>query len=171
MSVPVSFVLAVAENGVIGANGDMPWRLSTDLRRFKKLTDGTPMVMGRKTFESIGKPLPGRTSIVVTRNTDWKGDGAIVAHSADAALDLALSIAEEQGAKTVSVVGGGEIYRQLLGRADVLHVTRVHASPPGDAYFADPDPVEWALVSSEAFAATEVDSAPTTYCIYERKDR
>lgn len=120
------FVLARADNGVIGVDGRLPWRLPEDLRRFKALTMGTPMVMGRKTFESFPAPLPGRRHIVLTRDRAWSAAGAEVAHDVEAALALA-------GEGDVTVVGGAEIYALLLDRADRIELTEVHCAPDGDA--------------------------------------
>ena len=123
--VMVSIIAAVAENGVIGNGGTMPWRLSTDLRRFKALTLGKPVIMGRRTFESIGKPLPGRTNIVVSRRSDYRPEGVTVAASLDDALAEARSAALRAGLNEVFVIGGGEIYRAALPRADWLHITGI----------------------------------------------
>ncbi|MFD0917627.1 dihydrofolate reductase [Pseudahrensia aquimaris] len=167
--VDVSIVVAAAENGVIGADGDMPWRLSTDLQRFKKLTLGKPMIMGRKTFDSIGKALPGRTSIVVTRDSEWQAEGVVAVGSLDKAFDLALEIANADGVDELCVVGGGQIYAQAMDRADVLHVTTVHASPQGDTVFPAIDLAVWQAVHEEPVPAGEKDSATTTYRVYRRK--
>lgn len=109
MSVRISIVVAVAENGIIGADGDMPWQLSTDLKRFKALTLGKPMIMGRKTFEAIGKPLPGRTSIVVTQDKSWQAAGVVPVQSLEAAIELANEIALAAGVDELCVVGGGNL--------------------------------------------------------------
>ncbi|KQN91024.1 diacylglycerol kinase [Sphingomonas sp. Leaf231] len=122
----ITFVLARADNGVIGVDGRLPWRLPADLKRFKALTMGMPMVMGRKTFESFPAPLPGRRHIVLTRDRGWSAAGAEVAHDVAGALALA-------GAGDVTVVGGAEIFAQFLDRADRIELTEVHASPVGDA--------------------------------------
>ncbi|WP_028967679.1 dihydrofolate reductase [Sphingomonas phyllosphaerae] len=122
----IIFVLARADNGVIGVDGRLPWRLPADLRRFKALTMGTPMVMGRKTFESFPAPLPGRRHIVLTRDRGWSAEGAEVAHGVEEALALA-------GEGDVTVVGGAEIYALLLARADRIELTEVHCAPEGDA--------------------------------------
>ncbi|MEG8037975.1 dihydrofolate reductase [Sphingomonas sp. LR60] len=124
----IIFILARADNGVIGVDGRLPWRLPEDLKRFKALTMGTPMVMGRKTFESFPAPLPGRRHIVLTRDRNWSAAGAEVAHDVEAALALAGA-----GAGDISVVGGAEIYALLLDRADRIELTEVHCSPDGDA--------------------------------------
>lgn len=165
----VSIVVAVAENGAIGASGDMPWKLSTDLKRFKALTMGKPMIMGRKTFESIGMALPGRVSIVVTRDKDWQAEGTVPVSSIEAGMALAAQIAEGSGQEEIVVVGGGEIYRQSIHHADVLHVTHVHARPDADTFFPDIDPAIFQEVSREEVPVGEKDSASTTYVVYERK--
>lgn len=161
--------VAVAENGVIGREGEMPWKLSTDLKRFKAETMGKPVVMGRKTFESIGRPLPGRLNIVVTRNPDWRAEGVETVRS----LDDALALARVRGrcmaaADEICVVGGGEIYRQAIDRADRLHVTHVLASIDGDTRFPAIDPVRWRAVESEDHPAGEKDSHATRHVVYER---
>ncbi len=171
MTVPLVIVVAVAENGVIGSSGDMPWRLSSDLKRFKILTMGKPMIMGRKTFESIGKPLPGRISVVVTRDKNCQADGAVVVNDTGAAVDVSQELAAGQGANEVAVVGGGEIYRQLIDRCEVLHVTQVHAQPDGDTLFPEIEPDQWQLESEEDIPKSDADSAATTYRIYRRKAR
>ena len=123
----ITLVLAVAENGVIGSHGAIPWRISDDLKRFKQLTLGKPVVMGRKTWDSLPKkPLPGRTNIVVTRRHDWTAEGAVVVHSLDDIL---------AGSSDVSVIGGGEIYREALPHADRIELTEVHRDFAGDALF------------------------------------
>ena len=169
MSVPVWIVVAAAENGVIGMDGDMPWHLSTDLKRFKALTLGKPMIMGRKTFESIGKPLPGRTSIVVTRDAEWQSPGAVSVSSTEQALLVAQQIAHAEKAEAVCVVGGGQIYAQTIKLADVLHVTRVAAHPDGDTHFPDIDVDVWKEISSEDIPAGERDTAATCYLIYQKR--
>jgi dihydrofolate reductase len=122
----IIFILARADNGVIGVDGRLPWRLPEDLKRFKALTMGTPMVMGRKTFESFPAPLPGRRHIVLTRDRNWSAAGAEVAHDVETALTRA-------GAGDISVIGGAEIFALLLDRADRIELTEVHCSPDGDA--------------------------------------
>jgi dihydrofolate reductase len=138
----VTLVAAVGRNGVIGRHGDLAVRISEDLRRFKTLTMGHPMVMGRKTWDSMGGPLPGRRSIVVTRDPSWRADGAEVAHAVPAALDLA-------GSGPVFVVGGGEVYGQTLELADALELTEVDQDLEGDVFFPAMDPAAWAEVSRE----------------------
>ena len=168
--VKMSLIVAVAENGVIGADGDMPWKLSTDLKRFKSLTMGKPMVMGRKTFESIGKPLPGRTMIVVTRDRQWQSPGVVVVNSVSDAIAVAEKIASAEGQNEICVIGGGEIYRQTMPTADVLHYTIVHAAPVGDTKFPDIDRDQWKEEMREEIPYGERDSAATTYVVYSRID-
>jgi dihydrofolate reductase len=177
----ITLVVAVAQNGVIGRNGDMPWRLSSDLKRFKALTMGAPVIMGRKTFESIGRPLPGRLNIVVTRDYDWAADGAMRVGSLDAAVELAaahLDSAEPDPAEPeadlpdeVFVIGGGEIYAQAMGLADRLCVTHVLADIGGDTRFPQIDPDEWEAVERVEMPAGEKDSHPTRYVEYQRLAR
>jgi dihydrofolate reductase len=138
---PVTIVAAVACNGVIGLDGDIPWHLPDDLRRFKEMTMGGTLVMGRKTYESIGRPLPGRRTIVISRNPDLRIDGVETASS----LDEALAMADDS---EIFVVGGGEIYRQALDVADALEITEVDLEPEGDTYFPPIGP-EWRTVARE----------------------
>lgn len=163
----IGIYVAVARNGVIGNEGEMPWRLSSDLKRFKAITMGKPVVMGRKTWESIGKPLPGRRNIVVTRNRDFRANGADVAASLPEALDMAQS----QQAEEVAVIGGGEIYRQAMEMADTLHVTHVEAELEGDTHFPIIDPAVWQPLLRESVPAGERDTYATEYVVYERQNR
>ena len=142
----------------------MPWRLSTDMRRFKRLTMGKPVIMGRKTFASIGKALPGRANIVLTRGGGRPPEGVLYA----ASLDAAIAIAAAQGEGEAMVIGGGTVYAETIDRADRLYITRVDAAPEGDTYFPPIDPTVWKGISSEAVGAGEKDSAPTTFVVYER---
>lgn len=167
----VSIMVAVAENGVIGRDGGLPWRLSSDLKRFKALTIGKPVVMGRKTFESIGKALPGRHCLVVTRDRSFRADGVDTAASLDEAIRLATVRARcaPGGADAVCVIGGGEIYRQAMPLADRLYVTHVLAAPDGDTTFPPIDPAIWETVSSEDHPAGDKDSHPTRFVVYARR--
>ncbi|MCF2488259.1 dihydrofolate reductase [Dyadobacter sp. CY347] len=135
----ISIIVAVSENGVIGKDNQLLWRLPDDLKRFKQLTLGHPMIMGRKTFESIGKPLPGRTSIVITSQKDYDVEGVLVAHSLDEALDMARNAEESEA----FVIGGGEIYKLAMPLADRLYVTEVETNIDGDTFFAITDPDAW----------------------------
>ena len=136
---PLAIVVAVADNGVIGRDNRLIWRLRSDLRRFRDLTWGKPMIMGRKTYQSIGKPLPGRETVVVTRDRCFSEAGVHVAHDVDAAIAVANELGETLGASEISVVGGSEIYRAALPRVERLYLTLVHAEPDGDTVFPDLD--------------------------------
>ena len=139
----IVFHYAVADNNVIGLDNDMPWHVSTDLKRFKAMTMGKPLVMGRRTFQSIGKPLPGRTNIVITRDDTFSPDGVHVVKSIDDALEFAISKAKADGVDEVAVIGGGTIYNALWDRADRLYVTHVHAKPDGDTFLPSIDQDVW----------------------------
>lgn len=162
----ISILAAVADNGVIGRDGKLPWHLSDDLRRFKRLTMGHTIVMGRGTWESIGRPLPGRRTIVVTRQPQYRvdADGMEVA----ASLDDALRIAEAAGDDEVFIVGGAEIYRLALPRADRLELTRVHGSVAGDTYFPEVDWRQWRLADSETHDMDDRNDYGYSVQIYER---
>jgi dihydrofolate reductase len=169
MSVPVAMIAAVGENGVIGSDGAIPWRLPTDFAHFKRTTLGKPLIMGRKTFESIGKPLPGRTNIVVTRQQNYQPDGVTVFHGLAAALDHAQAIAAADGADEVMIGGGGEIYREAMPVAERLYVTHVAASPDGDARFPPIDYNQWEVEAEPEVLRTERDSADFTVKVYRRR--
>lgn len=167
----VAIYVAIAEGGVIGSGGGMPWRLSTDLKRFKAATMGKPVVMGRKTWDSFPKrPLPGRTNIVITRNPKFAAEGAEVVGSLADAMTLARVRARcAPGVDEICILGGGEIYRQAMPIADTLHVTHVLAKVEGDTLFPPIDANSWEVVSSEEFPAGENDTYPTRYTVYVRK--
>jgi len=135
----LSIIVAVSENGIIGLDNQLIWRLPDDLKRFKKLTLGHPMIMGRKTFESIGKPLPGRQSIIVTRDKDFSFEGTIVVHSVQEAIEVAKKIETEEA----FIIGGGDIYRQVQGNCDRLYITEVHTQTQGDTFFQIEKPELW----------------------------
>lgn len=168
MSVRVAIIAAVAENGVIGASGDMPWRIPSDFAHLKRVTMGKPLIMGRKTFESIGKPLPGRTNIVVTRQTGYQPDGVIVVSDLESALTHAKTIAETDGVDEVVIFGGAEIYRQGMPLADRLYITHVALAPEGDTYFPEIDPEVWTIVETPPIEKSEKDSAAYIIHNYER---
>lgn len=163
--------VAIAENGVIGRDNGLPWRLSSDMKRFKEMTMGKPVVMGRKTWESFPRrPLPGRLNIVLTRSDGFEAGGAEVVAGLEDAIDLARERGREMpGADEVCILGGGEVYRQALPLADRLYVTHVLASVDGDTRFPGIDPVKWELVHSEDHPAGEKDSHATRYAVYERR--
>jgi dihydrofolate reductase len=142
----ISLILARADNGVIGDKGGLPWRLPDDLRRFKALTIGKPIIMGRKTWESLPrKPLPGRTNIVVTRHRDFAAEGAVVVHSLEEALDRA----QQKNPVEIMVIGGAEIFAAALPRADRVHLTEIHAEPDGDVRFPAFAPQQWREIARE----------------------
>ena len=162
----IALIAAVAENGVIGDRQKLPWRLSSDQRRFRQLTLGKPVVMGRKTFAAIGRALDGRVNIVVSRGGDV-APGALAAGNLPDALALAARHAGPGG--EVMVIGGGEIYAEAIGRADRLYITHVAAAPDGDTRFPPIDPAVWRPVSREEVPAGAKDSAATTFVVYERR--
>jgi dihydrofolate reductase len=162
----VIFVVAMAENRVIGKDNAMPWHVRSDLKRFKALTWGKPMIMGRKTYLSIGKPLPGRESIVVTTDPDFHAEGTHVVHSTEAALERARQLAVELRSDAIAVIGGGDIFRQMLGEAHRIHVTEIHARPAGDAFFPELDPGQWTEESREKHDPAEKDDHAFSYVEY-----
>ena len=161
----ISIIVAASANNVIGAQGDLPWRLSDDLKRFKTVTMGKPIVMGRKTWESIGRALPGRRNIVITRQQDFAAEGCDVVQSTDEAIVAAGDVDE------IMVIGGSEVYALFLPVAQRLYLTRVHADVNGDAFFPVVDEDEWQLVSDEAHVADSKNEFDFSFRIYERKDR
>lgn len=170
MSKPrITLIAAVAKNGVIGRDLDMPWKLSTDLKRFKALTMGNPMIMGRKTFLSVGeRPLPGRPHIIISRNPDYRPAGVDVVSSLEDALSLAANKAAELGVDEVFVAGGGEIYRQAMPFADQLSVTHVEVSLEGDTFFPEIDPALFEKIDEIALSAGEKDNYPVRFTTYRR---
>ena len=161
----ISIIVAAAANNVIGAQGDLPWRLSDDLKRFKMVTMDKPIVMGRKTWESIGRVLPGRRNIVITRQQGFAAEGCDVVQSADEAIAIASDAGE------IMVIGGSEIYALFLPVAQRLYLTRVHADVNGDAFFPALDEDEWQLVSDEAHSADCRNEFDFSFRLYERIDR
>lgn len=161
----LSLIAALSTNNVIGRGNQIPWRLSTDLKRFKALTMGHHLLMGRKTYESVGKPLPGRINVAITRQSDWSAEGVTVVHS----LDDAVRLAEAAGESEAFVAGGAEIYAQVMHRADRMYLTRVHAEIEGDTWFPEFDDVsEWRLTDAEHFEADEKNEYPFSFLTYER---
>jgi dihydrofolate reductase len=158
-------IAALSSNGVIGRDDTVPWRLSTDLKRLKALTMGHHVIMGRKTFETLPRPLPGRTNVVITRSTDYKPEGAVVVHS----LEDAIRLAADAGDAEPFIVGGAEIYDLAMHRADRMYLTRVHAEVEGDTVFPDFDDVsEWRLTDAEHFEADEKNQYPYSFLTYDR---
>lgn len=161
----ISLIVAMDERRGIGKDGKLPWRLSSDLKRFRELTMGHHMIVGRKTFESIGKPLPGRQTIVVTRNHTFKPDGCLVTNS----VQSALALAQERGEREVFVIGGAEIYTQTLDVADRVYLTLVHAEVGADTFFPELKPDSWTETQSTFQAADERNQYSFSFKQLERK--
>jgi dihydrofolate reductase len=158
----ISIIVAASENNVIGAAGDLPWRLSDDLKRFKAITMGKPIVMGRKTWDSIGRPLPGRQNIIITRQTGFTADGCDIVTSKDEAIAVTVNAAE------VMVIGGSQVYDLFLPDAKRLYLTRVHAEVEGDAFFPEINGSEWRLVNDEPHPADDRNAFAFSFRTYER---
>jgi len=165
----IVFVVAAAENGVIGAGGAIPWRLKTDQQRLKAITMGKPVVMGRKTFISLPRPLPGRTNIVMTRDSSFRGVGAVVTTSFEDARAVAHADALRRSVNEIAVIGGSEIYAEWMNVADRLELTEVHARPEGDARFGPVDLAEWEEVARVRNPAGPDDSVAFSYVTYRRR--
>ena len=160
----ISLIVAMAQNGVIGRDNALPWRLPEDLKRFKEFTLGKPILMGRRTFEAIGRPLPGRANLVLTRDRDWRAPGVIPVHSVEEAL-LQTRTCDE-----LVVIGGAEIYRLLLPLARRIYLTHVHADVPGDTYFPAFDPAQWDDVELHTQPADQRHAHPITFVTLERRN-
>lgn len=160
----VSIIAAVSDNGIIGRDNALPWRLSEDLKRFKTITMGKPMIMGRKTYESIGRPLPGRTNIVVTRNSAYTADGCLIADSVPAAL----AAADAAGAREAVIIGGAQLYAEAFPFATRMYLTEVHTTCEGDAHFPPWNPAEWHELEREETYPDDKNEFPTTFRILER---
>ena len=167
--IEIVLLFAVAENGVIGSGGTIPWRLKADQQRLKAMTMGKPIVMGRKTFESLRRPLPGRTNIVITRDESFRAAGAVVTTSFADARAVAFGDALRRFATEIAVIGGAEIYAQWMDLADRLEVTEVHARPEGNIRLAAIDPGEWEEVARVRNSADTGDSADYSYVTYRRQ--
>lgn len=163
----ISILVAASQNGVIGRDNQLLWRLPDDLKRFKQLTLGHPMIMGRKTFESIGKPLPGRTSIIITRSADYTAEGTLVVHS----LEEAIALARELDSEEAFIIGGGEIYRQAMEntRVDQLYLTLVHTDSEGDTFFELPNEAKWEQISTEFHPADDRHSVAFSFNMFSIK--
>lgn len=156
----ISFVVAMDENRAIGKDNDLPWYLPNDLKHFKKTTMGKPIVMGRKTYESIGKPLPGRENIVVTRDESYKAEGTTIVHSVDEVLKI--------NAEEICVIGGSEIFKQFLPVADRLYITEIHHTFDADTYFPELNDDEWKEVSRTAGIVDEKNKYPHDFVVHEK---
>jgi len=167
----ISMIVAMSENRVIGADGDLPWHLPADLKYFKATTLGKPIIMGRKTFDSIGRPLPGRKNIVITRNGDWCHDGVEVAATIEAAIAAASAVGETDAADQageIMVTGGAQVYTQAMELVDRMYITEVATVVKGDTYFPDFNADDWAEISRESHAGTESQPA-YAFVVYERR--
>ncbi len=160
----ITLVVAAARNNAIGKDNKLLWHLPNDMRYFKNVTWGFPVVMGRKTFEALGKPLTGRKNIVLTRQPDWKADGVVAVKS----FDDALLLANEMGVKELMVIGGGEIYNALIDKARRIHLTRVNADLEGDTFFPEIDPKKWKLVSQKNYEADAKHAYNYSFQVWER---
>ncbi len=165
----VSMIVAVAENGAIGKDNKMLWHIPEDFKYFKTVTMGKPMIMGRKTFESIGKPLPGRLSIVVTRDENWSCEGVLVVHDLESALSAAFAEADAKNTDEVMIVGGAQIYQQAMPKADRIYYTEVHHSYDYDAVFPALDKALWQEVSRETHAGDGAEKPDYSFVVFERK--
>ena len=166
--IAIVLLAAVADNGVIGRDNALPFRQSSDLKRFKSITMGKPVVMGRKTYLSIGKPLSGRTNIVVSRDPNFAPEGVVVARSIDAALNAARADAQKRGADEIVVIGGTDIFVQTMPLADRMEITHVHATPEGDTYFPPIDATQWRAEARSDHPAGPRDEAAFSYVTYAR---
>ncbi len=169
MTVKVSLIAAVAENGVMGKGDWLPWEIKSEFQYFKKTTLGHPIIFGRKTLETLGGPLPKRENIVVTRDPNYTTEGAVVKHTLEAAITHAKSTAERDGVEQVFVGGGAEIYALALPHADRLYLTEIHLKPDGDTVFPPFDRSQWVEVKREFHKAKEGESADYTITVLERK--
>jgi dihydrofolate reductase len=168
MDVKLALVVARGANDVIGSDGDLPWKLSSDLKRFKEITLGKPVVMGRKTWASIGRPLPGRPNLVVTRDANFKAAGAAIYSNLDVAIAAARAMARASGVGEVCIIGGGELYAQTIAIADRLYLTDVKATPEGDAVFPSFHAADWHETAHEEFAPGPKDDHAFTIRVLER---
>jgi dihydrofolate reductase len=163
----ISMVVAIGENRVIGRDGGLPWHIPSDLKLFKQTTMGKPIVMGRKTWESLGRPLPGRPHVVITRDRSYEALGASVVHDLDQALSVAYGMAVALKEEEIMIIGGAEIYRLAMAKADRLYLTEVGLSPHGDAFFPEFDVDQWQEISRTAFPSS--DGAPSYSFVIREK--
>ncbi|PTY37486.1 dihydrofolate reductase [Saccharospirillum sp. MSK14-1] len=164
----IAMIWAMSENRVIGRDNKLPWYLPNDLKYFKQVTSGKPVIMGRKTYDSIGRPLPNRTNIVISRDTGFRAEGCQVVHSLDEALELAGAQLAVNGGDEVIVMGGAQIYAEALPRADRLYVTQVHATVEGDAFFPTIDFNAWQEQGREDFSAEGPNPYDYSFVVYDR---
>lgn len=165
----IAMIAGVARNNVIGADGGIPWTIPSDMAFFRRTTMGKPIVMGRKQYETVGRPLPGRTNIVVTRQAGYAPEGVLVVSSLDAALEMARNIAGRDGVDEVMVIGGGDIYAQGMPLSDRLYISHVDLAPEGDVLFPAIDPAVWQVIGEPEVAVSEKDSASFRVRVYGRR--
>lgn len=163
----LALIAAYAQNRVVGIDNKLPWHLPEDLKYFKRITTGKAIIMGRKTYESIGRPLPNRTNIVITRNPDFSAPGVEVVASLDAAVELAEGVNEINGIEETMVIGGAQIYAEALPKADRLYITHVHAEVHGDAYFPEVDLTQWQAIAKEDYAADDHNPFNYSFVVYD----
>ena len=161
-------IAGVAQNGVIGNDQAIPWRVPSDMAFFRKTTMGKPIVMGRKQFETVGRPLPGRTNIVVTRQQGYQPDGVLVVHDLDTAIEQARRIAQAEGVEEIMIIGGGELYAQLMARADRLYISHMDLAPEGDVLFPPIAPEQWAVVDLPETVPSPKDETTYRVKVYDR---
>ena len=170
MSVELALMAARARNQCMGRDNQLPWRLPGDLQYFKRVTRGKPIIMGRRTWESLNRALPGRTNIVITRRSDYEAEGGEVVHSLDEALELGARVAAHGGASEVVVIGGADIFRAALACADRVYMTEVHADVEGDTFFPEMDPDHWRLGERDDAVAQPDDEYDYSFVVYERNE-
>ena len=163
----LTHIVAASENNIIGVKNGLPWRLPDDFKYFKNKTWGMPVIMGRATFESLKKDLPGRLNVVLTKKKDWKADNVVVAHTIDEAIDKA----KDSGSKEIFIIGGGEIFRETLHMVGRVYLTRVHTTVEGDTTYPELNPAEWTQIKAETFPADERNNYSYTFEMWERKTR
>ena len=164
----LALIAAMAQNRVVGIDNKLPWHLPEDLKYFKRITTGKAVIMGRKTYESIGRPLPNRTNIVITRSTEFSAPGIEVVNSLDAAIELAENVSLINAVDEVMVIGGAQIYEAALPQADRLYLTHVHANVEGDAYFPDVDMSQWKELGREDYDASETNPYDYSFVVYDK---
>jgi len=163
----LSHIVAASENNIIGRKGELPWHLPNDFRYFKNKTWSMPVIMGRNTFESLKKDLPGRVNIVVTKKNDWHPQNVFVAHGINEAIEKA----KECGAKEIFIIGGGEIFKQTMENVNRIYLTRVHTTVEGDTFYPELDTSRWEKISAQSFPADEKNNYPYTFEVWEKIDK
>ncbi len=164
----IVLIAAFAQNRVVGINNKLPWHLPEDLKYFKRTTTGKAIIMGRKTYDSIGRPLPNRTNIVITRNSDFKAEGVKVVSSLEAAIELAKEVNYINGIEEVMIIGGASIYEAALPMADRLYLTHVHSDVKGDAYFPEVNFSQWHEVAREDYQASDNNPYDYSFVVYDK---